>query len=77
MKIKVFAALKDYFDKDFLLEEDLKTVEDLKAHLAQQQPQSVALLNLCRFAIDDEFVALSHLIKQNDEISVIPPSSGG
>ncbi|WP_304063200.1 MoaD/ThiS family protein [Pedobacter glucosidilyticus] len=77
MKIKVFAALKDYFDKDFLLEENLKTITDLKAHLAQQQPKALALLNLCRFAVDDEFVDLSHLIHENDEISVIPPSSGG
>ncbi|MRX47206.1 MoaD/ThiS family protein [Pedobacter puniceum] len=77
MKIKVFAALKDYFDKDFLLEEDLKTIADLKAHLAKQQPKASALLNLCRFAVHDEFVALSHLIHENDEISVIPPSSGG
>ena len=77
MRITVYAVLKDYFDSSFNLEERILSVEELKNKLEQLKPQSAALLNACRFAVNDEFVTLDFKIKDDDNISILPPASGG
>ena len=77
MRVTVYAVLKDYFDSSFLVEETLSSVEELKNKLEQIKPQSAAILNACRFAVNDEFVNLDFKIKQDDSISILPPASGG
>lgn len=77
MKVQVFAALKDYYDKEFELTEDVKNVAELKEQLAKVNASATNMLQKCRFAVDDEFVDTSYQLKKNDVVSVIPPSSGG
>ena len=77
MRITVYAVLKDYFDSSFNLEERILSDEELKNKLEQLKPQSAALLNACRFAVNDEFVTLDFKIKDDDNISILPPASGG
>jgi molybdopterin synthase sulfur carrier subunit len=77
MKIEVFAILKEYFDKEFEIKDQLKTVEELRAHLAFLNPASSNVLKICRFAVHDEFVADHYQLTGNDSVVVIPPSSGG
>jgi len=77
MRVTVYAILKDYFDSSFNLEENISSVEELKNKLAQIKPQSAAVLNACRFAVNDEFVNLDFKIKEDDSISILPPASGG
>ena len=77
MRVTVYAVLKDYFDSSFNLEENLSSVEELKNKLEQIKPQSASVLNASRFAVNDEFVNLDFKIKEDDSISILPPSSGG
>ncbi|MGI4750154.1 MAG: MoaD/ThiS family protein [Janthinobacterium lividum] len=77
MTIEVFAVLKDYFDKEFKFEGSAKNIAELKQQLAFKNPEAINVLNLCRFAVRDEFVDSNFSINSNDTISIIPPSSGG
>jgi len=77
MKIEVFAILKEYFDKEFEIKDQLKTVEELRAHLEFLNPASSDVLKICRFAVHDEFVADHYPLTGSDNVVVIPPSSGG
>ena len=77
MRVTVYAVLKKYFDSSFNLEEKFSSVEELKYKLEQLKPQSAAVLNACRFAVNDEFVNLDFKIKEDDNISILPPASGG
>jgi molybdopterin synthase sulfur carrier subunit len=77
MTIQVFAVLKDYFDKEFRLSGDVKNISALKQQLATQNPQAANVLDLCRFAVHDEFVDNDYPINIHDTICIIPPSSGG
>jgi len=77
MTIQVFAVLKDYFAKEFKLSESVKNIADLKQQLAAQNPEAANVLDLCRFAVDDEFVEPDYPLNNNDTICIIPPSSGG
>lgn len=77
MKVQVFASLKEYFEQEFELAERVQTVEALKAHLARQNAQASGILNVCRFAVGDEFVKDNFTLKEGDTICILPPSSGG
>jgi molybdopterin synthase sulfur carrier subunit len=77
MTIQVFAVLKDYFDKEFEIADSVKNISALKQQLAMQNPQAANVLELCRFAVHDEFVDPDYPINTNDTICIIPPSSGG
>ncbi|RYE04501.1 MAG: hypothetical protein EOP44_05795 [Sphingobacteriaceae bacterium] len=77
MTIEVFAVLKDYFDKEFQLKSSATNIEELKQQLVLQNPEAAGVLELCRFAVRDEFVNADFTINPNDTITIIPPSSGG
>ncbi|RYY28082.1 MAG: hypothetical protein EOP41_03435 [Sphingobacteriaceae bacterium] len=77
MTIEVFAVLKDYFDKEFQLQSSAKNILELKQQLIVQNPEAANVLQLCRFAVHDEFVNSDYKINPNDTITIIPPSSGG
>ncbi len=77
MTIQVFAVLKDFFAKEFQLSGTINTISDLKQQLVNQNPQAANVLELCRFAVHDEFVEPNYPINSNDTICIIPPSSGG
>ena len=77
MRVQVFAALKDFFDKEFEADKNITTVVELRNALVLQKPEAEKILGACRFAIDDEFVDMNHKLKIHDIITIIPPSSGG
>ena len=77
MKVQVFAALKDYFEKEFEVAGEVQDVAALKERLAALKPGSRNMLQICRFAVGDEFVTQDYQLKENDTVCVIPPSSGG
>ena len=77
MRVQVFAALKDFFDKEFETKENIRTLADLRSHLVLSKPEAENILNSCRFAVDEEFVDMNYKLKPNDTIAIIPPSSGG
>jgi molybdopterin converting factor small subunit len=77
MKVTVYAVLKDYFDPSFDIEENISSIEELKRKLEEVRPSAAPVLQACRFAVNDEFVNLDFKIKEDDNISILPPASGG
>jgi sulfur-carrier protein len=76
MKVTVYAVLKDYFDPSFDIE-NISSIEELKRKLEEVRPSAAPVLQACRFAVNDEFVNLDFKIKEDDNISILPPASGG
>ena len=80
MKITIvpYAQVKDYFPAAFEFEAaEGSSVQQLLESLCVYKPEAERILKHCRFAIDESFVAGSELIKENDRVHIIPPSSGG
>lgn len=77
MKIEVYAVLKDYFEKEFTLQQSFNNINDLKSFLIDKNPKAEKALNISRFAVDNEFVENDYILNENDKVSIMPPSSGG
>ena len=77
MKIQVYAILKDYFDRDFTVDETVDSIEALNQVLIQRNPLAKDILSSCRYAVNDSFVDNQFQLQSNDSIHIIPPSSGG
>jgi molybdopterin converting factor small subunit len=77
MRVQVFAALKDHFDKEFELDTLVSNTEELKEVLIHKNPSTANILSSCRFVVDDSFIDEAFKLKPDDTIAVIPPSSGG
>jgi len=77
MKIQVFAVLKEYFDKEFELAEEIKDISTLKERLSSLNKEADGVLNISRFAVNNEFVNPDYAIQAHDTICIFPPSSGG
>ena len=77
MKIYTYAILKDYFDKEFVVDEQVNTVLGLNNLLTQRNPAAASILSACRYAVKDNFVTEDFVLGTEDTIHIIPPSSGG
>lgn len=78
IQINTFAALKGYFSQSFVLNIDtVRTIEELKKELIRTKPSAEAMINSCRFAVDETFVNDTAELYDNVSIYIIPPSSGG
>jgi len=77
MKIYTYAILKDYFDKEFSIDENISNVALLNNFLAQRNPAAKDILAACRFAVKDNFVTNDFELQPEDQVHIIPPSSGG
>ena len=77
MKIQVYAILKDYFEKEFTLQQSFSDINALRAFLINKNPKAENVLNISCFAVDNEFVENDYNPNENDHISIMPPSSGG
>ena len=77
MQVAVYAVLKDYFDSSFELNHPVGTISEVKEKLLQINPKAASLLNLSRFAVNDEIVGDDFKINAHDLISILPPASGG
>lgn len=77
MRVQVFAVLKDYFKKEFDLTGNIENPPALVARLSKDNPAATGLLNICRFAVNNEFIDNNFQLKEDDTICIIPPASGG
>ncbi len=77
MKIHTYAILKDYFDKEFIIDEQVNTINGLNELLTQRNPAAAAILFACRYAVKDNFVGDDFVLHNEDDIHIMPPSSGG
>jgi molybdopterin converting factor subunit 1 len=58
------------------LEGGSATIAQLKQHLVEQFPELSSLRSLS-FAVGEDYQEDSYLLKEGDEVVVIPPVSGG
>lgn len=77
MKVQVYAVLKDHFAKEFEVQADMPDAAALKQYLIRQNPAAANILNICRFAVNDEFVDNDFQLNEHDTIAILPPASGG
>jgi sulfur-carrier protein len=78
IKIKVFAALKDYFEPEFEMDVSRGiTVADAMNMIMIRNSFALPVLTKCRIAVNENFVESDYNIKENEELFIIPPSSGG
>lgn len=78
VQVHVFAGLKEFFDPTFEVEiPQGATVADLINNLKSMQTSSSTLLDKCRFAVDQNFISPSYSLVTNEQLYLLPPSSGG
>ncbi|HEX8549077.1 MAG TPA: MoaD/ThiS family protein [Cytophagaceae bacterium] len=77
LKLKFFAAMKDYFEEDLEISLSEPNLVELRKDLVSRSPGTQELLSSCRFAVNDNFVNQNHVFSENDLVLVLPPSSGG
>ena len=77
MKIHVYAGLKDYFQPEFELSEEIGNTDELRAVLEKMNGSAGTLLSTCRFAVEEGFIDQHFKLNAHDTVVIIPPSSGG
>ncbi|MDH4127573.1 MAG: MoaD/ThiS family protein [Spirochaetota bacterium] len=78
VNIQVYAKLKDFFKPKIKLElNEGSTLQDLFIKLVQLNPDSEKSLNTSKAAVNDEFVDYKYILKENENILLFPPVSGG
>jgi molybdopterin converting factor small subunit len=80
MKLKLicYGITKDIigdFEREMEVD-DVHTIGDLKLELMKQFPDFVRLTSL-RIAINTDYAEDESVLKENDEVVLIPPVSGG
>jgi sulfur-carrier protein len=78
LKIRTYASAKDLLGESFEIEVNNScTIEELKKKIVGIKPETAELINICRFAIKESIVNDETLIKEDEHVHIIPPSSGG
>jgi sulfur-carrier protein len=77
-----FAGLREAVgtaSETLVLPVEVKTIADLRAHLAArgEQWQALATAKNLRVALNQDMVPLSTVVKDGDEIAFFPPVTGG
>jgi molybdopterin converting factor subunit 1 len=77
--VRLFARARDLAGTDSLGLElpDDATVADLRRRLATDYPALAGLLERSALAVESEFAADSRQLRDNEEIALLPPVSGG
>jgi molybdopterin converting factor small subunit len=78
LKINTYASVKEFFGESFELEVDNNsTIESLRKKIVAMKPETAGLINKCRFAVNESIVNDNTLIKEDENVHIIPPASGG
>jgi len=78
LKVLLFGIAKDIAGQEeieFELTTPL-TVDQFKQALQKQYPDLESLAHFA-VAVNQEFASENHMIKENDEVALLPPVSGG
>jgi molybdopterin synthase sulfur carrier subunit len=76
-KVKAFGVTKDILGgKEAVVELTGQTVADLRNQLFQDHPQLQGLRSLL-IAVNNTYAENDQVIRESDEIALIPPVSGG
>jgi sulfur-carrier protein len=79
VKVKLFAVYQEMFgtpELDLTLLPET-TVAQVLASLIEQQPKLVKWRDVTRFGVNLQFVESATVLKDGDEVVLIPPVSGG
>ena len=78
IRVQLFAGLKDFYESELSLDlPEPARAGDVHARLGEINPGGRELLKVSRLAIDDSFVSADSLLREGQEVIVLPPSSGG
>lgn len=79
VRARLFAGVREKAGVcDFLLElPDSASVADARARLSDRFPALRGHVDRCAFAVNRAYVKLDHVLRDGDELAVIPPVSGG
>ncbi|MCF6347580.1 MAG: molybdopterin converting factor subunit 1 [Flavobacteriaceae bacterium] len=76
--VLLFGILKDIIEENSLklqIENDT-TIDDLKEHLLKEYDKLNSFSNFS-VAVNEEYVDLNYILKNNDIVALVPPVSGG
>ena len=81
MKIKYFAWIKDITlcDEEKIDDSKINDIENLKLFLINKYPNLKKHIQqkILRFAINKEYISNNSNLKNDDEVAIFPPVSGG
>jgi len=79
IKVKLFAVYQEAFDTSELVLDTpgQTTVSSVLDSLIEQQPQLEQWKKVTRFGVNLKFVEPETILKDGDEVVLIPPVSGG
>ena len=79
INVSLFAGLHDLVGKRKVTMElaDGATVDQLRTDIGALYPVILPYLATLVCAVGDEYITLDHILKDGDDISLIPPVSGG
>ncbi len=78
IKIVCFAGLRKYFGNETTVPvESGATYSKVIDELVKQHPEAKEVLTSSRIAVNEEFVPLNEILKTENTLFLIPPSSGG
>ena len=79
IKVKLFAILRERANVAELQIElsERSTVDDARQAILQNLPQLAPLLKRIAFAVNQSYVSTDTILKDGDELALIPPVSGG
>jgi molybdopterin synthase catalytic subunit len=77
--VRLFAGLHDLVGKrDLVLDMPAgATVGQLRDRLGIEYPAVQAMLSTLVCAVDEEYVPSDHVLREGDDVALIPPISGG
>ena len=78
MKVLAFGVVKDIFSNSIvdIDMEDVATINQLKTLLEEKYPQ-LNQLGSYMIAVNNEYASINEVIREGDEVAIIPPVSGG
>ena len=79
VKVLFFGPAKDvtgFSHHDYTIE-DLTTLQTIIFRLYADFPKAKEVFELCSFVINKDFASSDTVLKDQDEIAVLPPVSGG
>jgi molybdopterin synthase catalytic subunit len=79
VSVRLFAGLQDLIGEKSVSMElpDGATVADMRERLGKTYPHVTPFLTTLVCAVDDEYVPTEHRLRDGDDVSLIPPVSGG
>ncbi len=76
--LSTFAVLKDLFGNTITINvKEPFTVANIFESLKDKHPDKQHIWERCRIACNNKFVTSDHTISEADQLSIMPPSSGG